>query len=156
MEAAVRIRIQEADFDLAAEHAWLAASGPGAVVTFTGLVREFDRDLEGRVEGLFLQHYPGMTERLLGEVVEEACRRWPLCAVVVIHRVGRLAPGERIVLVGVAAHHRAPAFAAAAFLMDYLKTRATFWKRTDTDRGSRWLGLHDEDRRAAARWEEPW
>src|SRR5690606_9841948 len=123
MGAAV-IRIQSEDFSLQAEYDRLrAASGPGAIVTFTGLVRDFNRgdsESAAAVETLTLQHYPGMTEKLLGEIVEQAQSRWPVTDVTVIHRIGELRPSDQIVLVAVSAAHRQEAFAAAEFLMDYL------------------------------------
>jgi molybdopterin synthase catalytic subunit len=152
-----RIQIQTADFDIQAEHDRLrAAGGVGAVVLFTGLVRDFNRDQAAGappVDTLSLQHYPGMTERLLAEIVTEAKARWGIRDVTVIHRVGDLAPGDQIVLVGVSAAHRQEAFAAAEFLMDYLKTRATFWKRVGAAGRQQWVDMHDVDRAAASRWD---
>ena len=104
------------------------------------------------VAAMTLEHYPGMTERALADIVAEAQTRWPLRAVRVIHRVGRLLPGERIVFVGVAAGHRGDAFAACEFIMDYLKTRAPFWKKEETPQGARWVDARDSDDAAAARW----
>src|SRR5690606_6940288 len=117
------------------------ANNAGAIVTFSGLVREF---YEGsgsgpRVHTLYLEHYPGMTEKALQDIVDEACKRWEVLACQVIHRVGELQAGEQIVDVGVAGTHRGEAFAAAEFIMDYLKTRAPFWKRQQTDEGSGWI-----------------
>ena len=126
------IRVQEADFDLQTEYDRLRVDNPGAIVTFTGLVRDFNRDHvagSASVDTLTLQHYPGMTEKLLAEIVDEARERWSVIGVTVLHRVGTLAPGDQIVLVAVSAAHRQEAFEATSFLMDYLKTRATFWKK---------------------------
>jgi molybdopterin synthase catalytic subunit len=148
------VSVQEADFDVGAEIAALSAGrrDVGAVASFVGLVREAN---EGdRVSAMTLEHYPGMTERALGEIVAEAERRWPLLGLRVIHRVGRLQPGERIVFVGAASENRGAAFAACEFLMDYLKTRAPFWKREDTPQGARWVEARDSDDAAAARWEK--
>ena len=148
------VSVQEADFDVGAEMAALSAArrDVGAVASFVGLVREAN---EGdRVSAMTLEHYPGMTERALGEIVAEAERRWPLLGLRVIHRVRRLQPGERIVFVGVASENRGAAFAACEFLMDYLKTRAPFWKREDTPQGARWVEARDSDDAAAARWEK--
>jgi molybdopterin synthase catalytic subunit len=147
-----RIRIQEEDFDLAAEVAALAEGGAeiGAVVTFTGLCR----DEGGRLAALELEHYPGMAEAEVARVAAEAAGRWPVAAVTVIHRYGRILPGQNIVLVATASAHRAAAFAAAEFLMDYLKTRAPFWKREHLADGAAgpWVEASDRDDAAAARW----
>ncbi len=147
------IRVQEADFDLQAEYERLRGdSRHGAIVTFAGLVRDFNPEDDEAVDWLFLQHYPGMTERLIEDMVTEARSRWELGRVTVIHRVGELRPGDQIVLVAVSAPHREGAFSAASFLMDYLKTRATFWKKTGAGDRGRWLDMRDSDRRAAERW----
>ncbi len=152
--ASFSLSVQEADFDPGAEMAGLAAGrrDVGAVASFVGLVRDAN---EGRgVSAMTLEHYPGMTEHALEEIVAEAGTRWSLLAVRVIHRVGRLEPADRIVFVGVAGAHRGEAFAACEFIMDYLKTRAPFWKREDTPQGSRWVDARDSDDSAAARWSE--
>lgn len=144
-------RIQTADFDIAAEIAALSAGRDdiGAVVTFTGLVRG------GDITGLTLEHYPGMTERALAEIAAEANARWPLKASLIIHRIGTLNPGERIVLVVTASESRQSAFDAANFLMDYLKTDAPFWKREEkADGTSTWLDAREADASAKARWEK--
>lgn len=149
------IRIQEQDFDMAAEYQRLRGSGVGAIVTFTGLVRDFDQPSEAGeqpVETLYLQHYPGLTEKKLEEILLEAHQRWALADIAVIHRVGSLKPGDQIVFVGVAAAHRGEAFAAAEFVMDYLKTRATLWKKITRNGESQWLDMKDSDRAAAQRW----
>jgi len=155
MGAAV-IRIQREDFSLQSEYDRLrAAAGPGAIVTFTGLVRDFNRgdsESAAAVETLSLQHYPGMTEKLLGEIVEQAQSRWPIHDVTVIHRIGDLLPGDQIVLVAVSAAHRQEAFEAAEFLMDYLKTRATFWKKISAGGATQWVDINAVDVNAAARW----
>jgi molybdopterin synthase catalytic subunit len=143
----VRILIQKEDFDISAQIAALAAEDTGAVATFTGKVRK-----EGDLAALTLEHYPGMTEREIGRIVEDAKARWPLMGVTVVHRVGRLVPGDNIVLVAVAAKHRHAAFEACQFLMDYLKTRAPFWKEEDRDSGRHWVEARHTDDKAAARW----
>jgi molybdopterin synthase catalytic subunit len=153
MSAAVTIRVEEADFDLAAEIDALVAAGHdvGAVATFTGHCRSE----AGRLAGLELQHYPGMAEAEIRRVIEEALARWPaVSAVTVLHRHGLIRPGGRIVLVAVAAGHRGEAFAAAEFLMDFLKTRAPFWKREHLSDGTlgAWVEAKDADDEAAARW----
>lgn len=152
------IRIQPDDFDVAAEYDRLrhGAGRSGAIVTFTGLVRDFNSgDDNASVQTLTLQHYPGMTEKLLGDIVTEAQQRWQIDDVTVIHRVGTLRPGDQIVLVAVASGHRREAFEAAEFLMDYLKTRATLWKKVGTGESEQWLAMKDSDRRAAERWRKP-
>ena len=124
--------------------------GIGAVVSFVGYVRDFNDGHE--VAGLFLEHYPGMTEKALAAIVREAEGRWPLLKVEVIHRVGDLPPGEPIVFVGCASSHRGAAFNACEFIMDYLKTRAPFWKKETTPEGPRWVEGRHSDQEAAGRW----
>ena len=146
------VRVQQAAFDPGAEVNALHAAnlGIGAVASFIGYVRDFN---EGQaVSGMFLEHAPGMTEKALQKIVAQAEQRWPLLRVEVLHRVGRLEPGEPIVFVGVASAHRAAAFDACAFIMDYLKTRAPFWKKEDTAEGARWVDGRDSDIEAAQRW----
>lgn len=146
------IQIQTQDFDLTEEYQKLRelSSTVGAVVTFTGLVRDFEVD--SSIDSLSLQHYPGMTETLLQEIVDQANRRWNLIGSSVIHRVGELLPTDQIVFVGVASQHRADAFEAAQFLMDYLKTKATFWKQISQDGKQHWVESKESDTDAAARW----
>lgn len=147
-----RIRVGQAPFAMAEEYQWLSAcNDDGAVVTFTGKVR--NHNLGDNVSALTLEHYPGMTEKALAEIVEEARQRWPLQRISVIHRVGELFPGDEIVFVGVSAAHRGAAFESAEFIMDYLKTRAPFWKREATPEGNRWVEARDSDQQAAGRWD---
>ncbi|HTN29522.1 MAG TPA: molybdopterin synthase catalytic subunit MoaE [Pseudomonas sp.] len=148
------VRVQSAPFDAGAELNALHAAqlGIGAVVGFVGYVRDYNDGQD--VAGMFLEHYPGMTEKALEKIVAEAETRWPLLRVEVLHRVGALAPGEPIVFVGTASAHRQAAFAACDFIMDYLKTRAPFWKREDTADGERWVEGRDSDQQAAARWDQ--
>ena len=147
-----QIRVGPAPFDMAEAYRWLAACDEdGAVVTFTGKVR--NHNLGNDVAALTLEHYPGMTEKALQEIVDAARERWPLQRVTVIHRVGELFPGDEIVLVGVTSAHRGSALSAAEFIMDYLKTRAPFWKREATEQGDRWVDARDSDHQAAQRWE---
>ena len=150
------VRVQEADFDLGAEVRSLTAGRTdiGAVVTFTGTVRG---EAQGApISAMALEHYPGMTEAELGRVEAEANARWPLQASLVVHRVGVLRPGDNIVLVVTASAHRHAAFAAAEFLMDYLKTRAPFWKKeTGPDGAGSWVDSRDSDQAAEARWKTP-
>ena len=151
--AAIRISVQTDDFDPAQEQILLAKdSGVGGVVTFTGMVR--DNNLDDQVKGLYLEHYPGMTESALQGIADEACERWSLHTVSVIHRVGQLHPTDRIVFVGTASAHRQDAFAACDFIMDYLKTRAPFWKKETTPEGDRWIEERQTDKDAAQRWQD--
>lgn len=148
------VRVQTAPFDPGTELNALhvAQLGIGAVVGFVGYVRDYNDGQE--VAGMFLEHYPGMTEKALAKIVAEAEARWPLLRVEVLHRVGALTPGEPIVFVGTASAHRQAAFEACDFIMDYLKTRAPFWKREDTRAGTRWVEGRDSDQQAAARWDQ--
>ncbi|MEK9965951.1 MAG: molybdenum cofactor biosynthesis protein MoaE [Rhodospirillaceae bacterium] len=153
------IRVQEEDFDTGAEIAALTADNTaiGGVATFTGLVRDM-APVDGSdrpISAMTLEHYPGMTEKKLAEIEAEANRRWPLDASLIIHRYGRLEPGDRIVLVACASAHRQAAFDACEFLMDWLKTDAPFWKLEDTDAGGVWVETRKTDATAAARWNEP-
>lgn len=154
------LSVQEADFDVAALYAQLrsAAGNAGAIVSFTGLVREFyDSTEAGRepaVQRLVLEHYPGMTEKALLAILDEARLRWDVLAWQVIHRVGPLNAGDQIVHVGIASTHRGDAFAAAEFIMDYLKTRAPFWKKQHTAEGAEWIESRSSDEAARARWEK--
>jgi molybdopterin synthase catalytic subunit len=146
------IRLQREDFDVGREIGALTAgrSDIGAVVSFTGLVR--DQAGGATISAIELEHYPAMAERELSRIEKDAVARFKLQASLIIHRYGKLEAGQRIVLVVAAAAHRADAFAAAEFLMDYLKTRAPFWKREHTDQGVRWVEADDKDDAAAARW----
>jgi molybdopterin synthase catalytic subunit len=152
------VRVQEADFDLGAEAAALTEgrADVGAVATFTGLVRDMGGAGGGGAGGgggaMTLEHYPGMTERALADFAALAAARWRGAGATVIHRHGRLAPGDRIVMVATASAHRAAAFEAAEFLMDYLKTRAPFWKREEGPEGARWVEARETDEAAARRW----
>jgi molybdopterin synthase catalytic subunit len=146
------IRLQAEDFDAAAEATKLTRgrSDVGAVVTFTGICR--DREAGHGVSAMTLEHYPGMAEAEIARQVEEAQSRWPLLGVTVIHRYGRMRPGDNIVLVVTASAHRQAAFAAAEFLMDYLKTRAPFWKLEERADGEAWVEAKESDEAAARRW----
>ncbi len=147
------VSVQEHDFDIGAETMALSDGAPevGAVATFTGVVRCANEGVS--VSAMTLEHYPGMTEKALEDIVNEARQRWSLERVRVIHRYGRLEPGDRIVFVGVSSAHRGVAFAACEFVMDYLKTRAPFWKREDTPEGARWVEARDSDEGSASRWD---
>ena len=146
------IRVQREDFDIGAEIAKLTATNRriGGVASFVGLVREMAGD--AAIGAMTLEHYPGMTEKKLAEIDSEACRRWPLSASLIIHRYGRLEPGDRIVLVVTAASHREAALASCGFLIDWLKTEAPFWKLEETAAGARWVAAREEDEAAAKRW----
>lgn len=145
------ISVQREDFDPGREIAALSGQTgqSGAVATFIGLVRG-----DNELDAMTLEHYPGMTERQLSAIEAQARDRWPLDDVRVIHRYGRLMPGERIVFVGVTSSHRDAAFAACEFLMDWLKTKAPFWKMEETAQGPRWVDAKDSDDQRAARWSD--
>ena len=144
------IRIQREDFDLAAEIARLSGDGVGAVATFTGICR----DEAGRLAALELEHYPGMAEAEIGRIAIDAAERWPLLGLTIVHRIGLIRPGENIVLVAAASTHRQAAFQAAEFLMDYMKSRAPFWKKEHLADGSSgsWVEARETDEEAVARW----
>jgi len=146
------IRVQHKSFDVGQLTADLHARNPrvGAVVNFIGYVR--DLNIGQSVNELFLEHYPGMTEKALEQIAEEARERWPLLGVEIVHRVGALAVSEPIVFVGVSSKHRHMAFEACAFIMDVLKTRAPFWKRETTPQGAHWVEARESDQNAALRW----
>lgn len=143
----IRVTVQRGTIDVAAALAEVEAAGAGAVASFTGLVRADDG-----VATLDLEHYPGMTEAALTALAEAAVTRWDLLAATIVHRVGPMAPGERVVFVATAARHRAAALEACASLIDRLKTEAPFWKREITADGARWVEARDGDEDAAARW----
>jgi molybdopterin synthase catalytic subunit len=148
------IRIQENDFDISAELAALRKGDPrvGAVVSFLGTVRDMNDG--SQVKGMTLEYYPGMTEKALQEILDQAKSRWDIYQTLVIHRVGPLLPEDQIVLVAVTSAHRGEAFAACEFIMDYLKTAAPFWKKEDTPEGSRWVDARTTDDVAMARWKK--
>lgn len=152
MNADVTIRIQQADFDIGGEISALTQGRTdiGAVVSFSGICR--GSEAGAPIAALTLEHYPGMAEAEIARHAETAMARWPLTGLTVIHRVGRIAPGENIVLVLTASQHRQAAFAAAEFLMDYLKANAPFWKREEKPAGANWVEARDHDDDAAARW----
>ncbi|NVJ69141.1 MAG: molybdenum cofactor biosynthesis protein MoaE [Alphaproteobacteria bacterium] len=146
------ISVQETDFDIAAEIATLKGdrTDMGAIVTFTGTVR----DIAGDLQAMTLEHYPGMTEKEIARVAEEAEKRWSLVECRVIHRYGKLLPGDNIVLVITMSAHRHAAFEAADFLMDFLKSRAPFWKLEETNKGGQWVDAKESDADALKRWEQ--
>ncbi len=146
----MRVSVQAGPFDMAQEIAGFGqGAAVGAVVTFTGVVRDTPA---GDLAAMEIEHYPGMTERAIAAIAGDAAQRWDLLDCLVIHRHGRLAPGEPIMMVATAAPHRANAFAAAEFLMDYLKSRAPFWKKEITRSGSGWVAAKDDDEAALTRW----
>ena len=152
MTAAVTIRIQQADFDIAQEIAALTKGRTdiGAVVSFSGICRGSENG--EAIAALTLEHYPGMAEAEIQRHADEAMTRWPLTGLTVVHRVGRITPGENIVVVLAASQHRQAAFQAAEFLMDYLKANAPFWKREESPKGTNWIEARGHDETAAARW----
>jgi molybdopterin synthase catalytic subunit len=155
MSVTATIRIQQADFDVAQEIAALSKgrTDVGAVVTFSGICRGSENGEP--IAALALEHYPGMAEAEIARHADEALSRWPLQGLTIIHRFGRIAPGQNIVLVVTASSHRQAAFEAAEFLMDYLKTNAPFWKREESQKGTSWVAARDHDDDAAARWTKP-
>lgn len=146
------VRIQENDFDISAEIRALRKGDPrvGAVVTFLGTVRDMNDGT--KVKAMTLEHYPGMTEKALEDIISQAKTRWDIYQALVIHRVGSLLPEDQIVFVAVTSAHRGEAFAACEFMMDYLKTAAPFWKKEDTPEGARWVDSRVTDDAAMARW----
>jgi len=147
------VSVVSEDFSVADEYALLAeGTAAGAVAMFSGKVR--DMNLGDNVTGLTLEHYPGMTEKALSEICHQALERWPLLKVRVIHRIGDLDIGDQIVFVGVTSAHRGASFEACEFIMDYLKTKAPFWKKERTTEECRWVDSRDSDHKAASRWEK--
>lgn len=148
------IRIQETDFDISAEIAALRKGDPrvGAVASFLGTVRDMNDG--SHVKEMVLEHYPGMTEKSLEEIITQAKARWDIFNALVIHRIGPLLPEDQIVLVAVTSTHRGEAFAACEFIMDYLKTAAPFWKKEDTPEGARWVDARITDNEAMKRWKK--
>lgn len=151
----MQVRIQPEDFDLGREILGLRRGNTaiGAIASFVGLVRDMNHG--SAISEMTLEHYPGMTEKALTEIVEEATRRWNIIDALVIHRIGPLKPCDQIVLVAVCSAHRGDAFTACEFIMDYLKTRAPFWKKEQTESGSHWLDARESDDTSAQRWSKP-
>jgi molybdopterin synthase catalytic subunit len=147
-----RIQVQSESFDIAAEQEilWRGQPQVGAVVTFVGLMRDINEG--AKVTSMTLEHYPGMTEKALAAIAGEAAGRWDLDGISILHRVGHLKPQDPIVFVGVSSRHRGDAFRACEFLIDYLKTRAPFWKKEQTEAGERWVEARTTDDQAARRW----
>ena len=149
----MKIAVQQSDFDVSAESRALSANRTdiGAIASFVGLVRELP---EGGLQQMTLEHYPGMTEKALQKIAEQAAERWQVQDATIIHRVGPLQPGEQIVLVLVASAHRGDAFAACEFIMDYLKTDAPFWKKEEGEQGASWVDVRESDDAARRKWEQ--
>ncbi|MEP5566636.1 MAG: molybdopterin synthase catalytic subunit MoaE [Halioglobus sp.] len=147
------VAVQEEDFDIATLQAGLlqGSAAEGAIATFTGYVRSDNEDRQ--VHSLELEHYPGMTERSVMQILQESTQRWPVLCAHVVHRVGKLSPGEQIVWVGVSSSHRGASFAACEFIMDYLKTRAPFWKKELGPLGEHWVDARESDNERASRWQ---
>lgn len=154
--ATVQVAVQSEDFDLGEIYSALIASSanPGAAVLFSGLVRELSGN-SPTFQTLTLEHYPGMTERALRDIAEQAAQQWPLQSVRIVHRIGELQPRDQIVVVGVASAHRQASFEAAEFIMDYLKVNAPFWKKQQVGEDQFWVESRDSDQQAAARWKRP-
>lgn len=152
--APVSVSVQREDFDVAQLQRSLLGgrAQEGAVASFTGYVRT--QNMDRVVQSMELEHYPGMTERSIEQILREACARWPLLSAAVVHRIGRLAPGEQIVWVGIASAHREASFSACEFVMDYLKTRAPFWKKEGSADGGHWVDARASDDVRAERWQE--
>lgn len=148
----MKVVVQEADFNVADEYELLrdASNQDGAIVVFAGLVRDFNQG--NSVSSMFLQHYPGMTENVLRQIIDKAKTQWPVNNVTVIHRVGKLSPGDQIVFVGITSAHREAAYSASEYIMDFLKTKAPFWKKELTDQGERWVEANEKDQLAKGRW----
>lgn len=150
----MKISVQAHNFNIADEHRALTKSctSSGAVVTFTGLVRDLNQG--NQIQSLTLEHYPAMTEKALTAIATTAKQRWPLGKITIIHRIGQLALTEQIVFVGVTSRHREAAFDACQFIMDLLKNHAPFWKKETTSTGERWVEFNDKDKQATKRWEK--
>lgn len=150
----MKINVRDKDFDVGAEIAALRGGRTdiGAIAAFIGLMRDFNDG--AAVHAMSLEHYPGMTERALSEIAAQASSRWAVDDVVIIHRIGRFEPGDQIVLVLTSARHRGDAFSACEFIMDYLKTKAPFWKKEHTSNGERWVEARASDESARSRWDD--
>ena len=149
----IDIRIQSEDFDVTKENKKLQNNQPGAIVNFVGIVRGFDEKKNETIDSLTLEHYPGMTELEIENIVKESCQRWNVSAVTVIHRIGKLLPSDQIVFVGVASKHRQDAFDGCNFVMDWLKTKAPFWKVEENNNKKEWVQFNSLDKDATKKWE---
>jgi len=151
--AIIDVRIQSDDFDVTKENKKLQNDQPGAIVNFVGIVRGFDEKKNEFIKSLTLEHYPGMTELEIENIVKESCQRWDISAVTVIHRIGKLLPSDQIVFVGVASQHRQNAFDGCNFVMDWLKTKAPFWKVEENKNKKKWVEFNSLDNDATKKWE---
>jgi molybdopterin synthase catalytic subunit len=149
----IDIRIQSEDFDVTKENKTLQNNQPGAIVNFVGIVRGLDEKKNETIVSLTLEHYPGMTELEIENIVKESCQRWSISAVTVIHRIGKLLPSDQIVFVGVASKHRQNAFNGCNFVMDWLKTKAPFWKVEENENKKKWVEFNSLDNDATKKWE---
>ena len=149
----INIRIQSENFDVTKENKKLQNDQPGAIVNFVGIVRGFDEKKNETIDSLTLEHYPGMTELEIENIVKESCKRWNVSAVTVIHRIGKLLPSDQIVFVGVASKHRQNAFDGCNFVMDWLKTKAPFWKVEESKNKKKWVEFNSRDNDATKKWE---
>ena len=150
--AIIDVRIQSDDFDVTKENKKLQNNEPGAIVNFVGIVRGFDEKKNESIKSLTLEHYPGMTELEIENIVNESCKRWSIAAVTVIHRIGKLLPSDQIVFVGVSAKHRQNAFDSCNFIMDWLKTKAPFWKVEENNKQKKWVDFNLSDDEATKKW----
>ena len=149
----IDVRIQSEDFDVTKENKKLQNNQPGAIVNFVGIVRGVDEKKNETIDSLTLEHYPGMTELEIENIVKESCQRWDISAVTVIHRIGKLLPSDQIVFVGVASKHRQNAFDGCNFVMDWLKTKAPFWKVEENKNKKKWVEFNSLDNDATKKWE---
>ena len=149
----INIRIQSENFDVTKENKKLQNNQPGAIVNFIGIVRGVDDKKNETIDSLTLEHYPGMTELEIENIVKESCKRWSISAVTVIHRIGKLLPSDQIVFVGVASKHRQNAFDGCNFVMDWLKTKAPFWKVEENKNKKKWVEFNSRDNDATKKWE---
>lgn len=150
--AIIDVRIQSDDFDVTKENKKLQNDEPGAIVNFVGIVRGFDEKKNESIKSLTLEHYPGMTELEIENIVNESCERWSVSAVTVIHRIGKLLPSDQIVFVGVSSRHRQNAFDSCNYIMDWLKTKAPFWKVEENDHQKKWVDYNLSDDEATKKW----
>ena len=150
--AIIDVRIQSDDFDVTKENKKLQNDEPGAIVNIVGIVRGFDEKINESIKSLTLEHYPGMTELEIENIVNESCKRWSISAVTVIHRIGKLLPSDQIVFVGVTSKHRQDSFDACNFIMDWLKTQAPFWKIEDDGNKKKWVEFNSLDNDAVKKW----
>ena len=148
----VKIKVQNEDFDVSTETKILRENQTGAIVNFVGVVRNFDKKNNNVIEAMTLEHYPGMTELEIKKIVEQSCERWDITGVTVIHRIGKLLPSDQIVFVGVSSRHRQNAFDSCNFIMDWLKTRAPFWKVEENGNQKKWVDYNLSDDDATKKW----